>query len=355
MSVITRDVLAERLADWVRSNDGEMSMVAARDEVKWFFDTLATSLSSGDEVRIHGFGHLQDRAARRPGGSQPAHRRDRPGRRPPGRPLHPQHHAGGLPEGDQGAGEEEGEEGLGRRWPSQSPRRPRPVRPPRGGGGPTGGPPRRRRDRGGRRPRRAPRPGGRAGGAPARRAHGRATPSPPARPRGPARRGSSAPSSAPAPRTPPGPPAGGGDLLDGREERGVRLVEQPGGDVARGVERDQRDHHGDRQAGDRVELWHSRPGARDPGGGAERGEPVDARVLAVGDQREAAQPAPHHRLVAGHRLVAHEPDEGGGEGHPGWESVVRWSRCSTEVTPEATALATMRRRTTSPARSSPRW
>jgi integration host factor subunit alpha len=56
MSVITRDVLAERLADWVRSNDGEMSMVAARDEVKWFFDTLADSLSGGDEVRIHGFG-----------------------------------------------------------------------------------------------------------------------------------------------------------------------------------------------------------------------------------------------------------------------------------------------------------
>jgi integration host factor subunit alpha len=56
MNVITRDVLAERLAEWVRSNDGEMSMVAARDEVKWFFDTLADSLAGGDEVRIHGFG-----------------------------------------------------------------------------------------------------------------------------------------------------------------------------------------------------------------------------------------------------------------------------------------------------------
>jgi nucleoid DNA-binding protein len=66
MSVITRDVLAERLADWVRSNDGEMSMVAARDEVKWFFDTLATSLAGGDEVRIHGFGTFKttERAAR---------------------------------------------------------------------------------------------------------------------------------------------------------------------------------------------------------------------------------------------------------------------------------------------------
>lgn len=64
MSVITRDVLAERLAEWVRSNDGEMSMVAARDEVKWFFDTLADSLASGDEVRIHGFGTF--RALERP-------------------------------------------------------------------------------------------------------------------------------------------------------------------------------------------------------------------------------------------------------------------------------------------------
>ncbi|MDB5113191.1 MAG: integration host factor subunit alpha [Chloroflexi bacterium] len=66
MTVITRDVLAERLADWVRSNDGEMSMVAARDEVKWFFDTLATSLTTGDEVRIHGFGTFKtaQRAAR---------------------------------------------------------------------------------------------------------------------------------------------------------------------------------------------------------------------------------------------------------------------------------------------------
>jgi nucleoid DNA-binding protein len=66
MSVITRDLLAERLADWVQSTDGEMSMVAARDEVKWFFDILATSLANGDEVRIHGFGTFktQERAAR---------------------------------------------------------------------------------------------------------------------------------------------------------------------------------------------------------------------------------------------------------------------------------------------------
>src|SRR2546423_11417999 len=66
MAVITRDVLAERLADWVQSNEGQVSFVAAKDEVKWFFDTLTTSLVDGDEVRIHGFGTLKtsERAAR---------------------------------------------------------------------------------------------------------------------------------------------------------------------------------------------------------------------------------------------------------------------------------------------------
>jgi DNA-binding protein HU-beta len=66
MAVITRDVLAERLADWVESNEGQMSFEAARDEVRWFFDTLTTSLVNGDEVRIHGFGTLKtaERAAR---------------------------------------------------------------------------------------------------------------------------------------------------------------------------------------------------------------------------------------------------------------------------------------------------
>jgi DNA-binding protein HU-beta len=66
MAVITRDVLAERLADWVESNEGQMSLEAARDEVRWFFDTLTTSLVNGDEVRIHGFGTLKtaERAAR---------------------------------------------------------------------------------------------------------------------------------------------------------------------------------------------------------------------------------------------------------------------------------------------------
>ena len=41
-------------------------MSAARDEASWFFETIATSLEKGDEVRIHGFGAFKtsQRAAR---------------------------------------------------------------------------------------------------------------------------------------------------------------------------------------------------------------------------------------------------------------------------------------------------
>src|SRR5579884_439541 len=60
-TVITRDVLAKQLAD-----RAEITMTAARDEVGWFFDTIASSLERGDEVRIHGFGAFKtaQRAAR---------------------------------------------------------------------------------------------------------------------------------------------------------------------------------------------------------------------------------------------------------------------------------------------------
>jgi nucleoid DNA-binding protein len=60
-TVITRDVLAEQL-----SERAEITMAAARDEVKWFFETLSTALVGGDEVRIHGFGSFKtaQRAAR---------------------------------------------------------------------------------------------------------------------------------------------------------------------------------------------------------------------------------------------------------------------------------------------------
>jgi nucleoid DNA-binding protein len=60
-TVVTRDVLAKQLAD-----RAEITITAARDEVGWFFDTIATSLEKGDEVRIHGFGAFKtaQRAAR---------------------------------------------------------------------------------------------------------------------------------------------------------------------------------------------------------------------------------------------------------------------------------------------------
>jgi len=59
MGDVPREVLGGRLVDWVQSNNGEISMVAARDEIKWFFDTIASALATGDEVRIHGFGTLK--------------------------------------------------------------------------------------------------------------------------------------------------------------------------------------------------------------------------------------------------------------------------------------------------------
>jgi nucleoid DNA-binding protein len=60
-NVVTRDVLAEQLA-----KRAEITMSAARDEVRWFFDTLSGALEKGDEVRIHGFGSFRtaQRAAR---------------------------------------------------------------------------------------------------------------------------------------------------------------------------------------------------------------------------------------------------------------------------------------------------
>jgi DNA-binding protein HU-beta len=60
-TVVTRDSLAKDLAD-----RAEITMSAARDEVTWFFDTIANSLERGDEVRIHGFGAFKtsQRAAR---------------------------------------------------------------------------------------------------------------------------------------------------------------------------------------------------------------------------------------------------------------------------------------------------
>jgi len=61
MTALTRDVLADRLSD-----RAEITKVAARDEVKWFFDTLSDAIVGGDDVSIHGFGSFKtsQRAAR---------------------------------------------------------------------------------------------------------------------------------------------------------------------------------------------------------------------------------------------------------------------------------------------------
>jgi DNA-binding protein HU-beta len=60
-TVVTRDVLAEQLAE-----RADITMTAARDEVRWFFDTISEELTRGNEIRIHGFGAFKtsQRAAR---------------------------------------------------------------------------------------------------------------------------------------------------------------------------------------------------------------------------------------------------------------------------------------------------
>ena len=51
MATITREVLADNLAE-----RAQITKAAAREEVKWFFDTLSSAVLAGEEVRIHGFG-----------------------------------------------------------------------------------------------------------------------------------------------------------------------------------------------------------------------------------------------------------------------------------------------------------
>lgn len=52
--MLTRDTLAAEL-----SERAEITMTAARDEVRWFFDAIGNALTTGDEVRIHGFGSFK--------------------------------------------------------------------------------------------------------------------------------------------------------------------------------------------------------------------------------------------------------------------------------------------------------
>ena len=65
--VVTRDSLAELWKAKVEDEEGgTYAMARARDDVRWFFDQISSSLQRGDEVRIHGFGNFrtQQRAAR---------------------------------------------------------------------------------------------------------------------------------------------------------------------------------------------------------------------------------------------------------------------------------------------------
>jgi DNA-binding protein HU-beta len=66
--VLTRDSLAELWKAKVEDDEGggTYAMTRARDDVRWFFATIASALQKGDEVRIHGFGNfrIQQRAAR---------------------------------------------------------------------------------------------------------------------------------------------------------------------------------------------------------------------------------------------------------------------------------------------------
>lgn len=51
---MTKDLLAEQLAE-----RAEITMTAAKDEVKWFFDAISEHLSDGNDVAIHGFGSFK--------------------------------------------------------------------------------------------------------------------------------------------------------------------------------------------------------------------------------------------------------------------------------------------------------
>jgi len=70
-AILTTETLARELAD-----RAEITLSSAREEVRWFFDTLAASLEKGDEIRIRGFGtfttaHRAARMGRLPRTGQP--------------------------------------------------------------------------------------------------------------------------------------------------------------------------------------------------------------------------------------------------------------------------------------------
>jgi hypothetical protein len=102
--------------------------------------------------------------------------------------------------------------------------------------------------------------------------------------------------------------SGAQDHLDLLGQGRVYAVHQPAADLAGRLPSHRQDRHGDEQADDRVGPG---PADRHParsGKHGQRGIAVGAGVQAVGDQRDGADPAPGPDAVAGHHLVAGEPE-----------------------------------------------
>jgi hypothetical protein len=104
--------------------------------------------------------------------------------------------------------------------------------------------------------------------------------------------------------------SGAQDRLDLLGQGRVHAVHEPAADLTGRLPSHRQDRHRDEQAHDRVGPG---PADRHPARSGEhrqRGVPVGAGVQAVGDQRGGADPAPGPDAVAGHHLVAGEPERG---------------------------------------------
>jgi len=102
--------------------------------------------------------------------------------------------------------------------------------------------------------------------------------------------------------------SGAQDRLDLLGQGRVHAVHEPAADLAGRLPSHRQDRHRDEQAHDRVGPG---PADRHPARSDEHGQrgiPVGAGVQAVGDQRGGADPAAGPDAVAGHHLVAGEPE-----------------------------------------------
>src|SRR5438067_936757 len=83
-----------------------------------------------------------------------------------------------------------------------------------------------------------------------------------------------------------------------------------------GVPRDLEDHGGDHQADDRIGEAEAECDDGRACDYAEADEAVDARMVSVGDESRAVQPAPCSEPNLGCDLVADEADQAGGREEP---------------------------------------